>query len=136
MQTLRVAVAVASIVHVCTFAIATGEPSDPPLRECFDFAPAPEEPIIPASQVTEEPQIESQPPYPRDRGHTPAHYPREMDFEITLDSTGTVTRVCGPQNVSDTKGFCVSLGRAKFVPARVDETPVATVIAVKFKLHG
>ena len=58
-----------------------------------------------------------------------------MSFEVTLDSEGTVTRVCGPQNVRDTKGFCVSLGKAKYVPARVDETPVATVFVVRMTVH-
>ena len=137
MKTLRMAIGVASLSIVCTFAFAADESSGPPLRECFDFAPAPVEPIIPSSLVTVEARIESPGPYPRDPGHshTPGHYPREMRFEVTLDSAGTVTRVCGPQNVRDTKGFCVSLGNAKYVPARVDETPVATVMAVEFKLH-
>ncbi len=135
MLTLRVAVAVSSLLQVCTFALAADERSEPPQRECFDFAPAPVEPIIPASQVTVDARIESPPPYPRDPGHTPGHYPREMSFEVTLDSAGTVTRVCGPQNVRDTKGFCDSLGKAKYVPALVDETPVATVMAVKLTLQ-
>ncbi len=115
MKALRVAIAVASLVNVCTFALVADESSEPPQRECFDFAPAPLEPIIPASQVTVGASIESPPPYPRNQGHTPAHYPREMSFEVTLDSAGKVTRVCGPQNVRDTKGFCVSLGKAKYV---------------------
>ena len=131
MLTLRVIVAVASLLQICAFAFTADEPSEPPQRECFDFAPSPQEPIIPASQVTVEARIESPLPYPRDLGHTPGHYPREMSFEVTLDSSGAVTRVCGPQNVRDTKGFCVGLGKSKFVAARVDETPVATVIAVR-----
>ena len=136
MNTLRAALVIASVVQLCTFApVVADESSEPPQRECFDFAPVPSEPIIPASHVTVEASVESPPPYPRSQGHTPAHYPRDMKFEVTLDSSGTVTRVCGPPNIRDTRAFCESLGNAKYVPARVDGTPVATVMAVKFTLQ-